>query len=202
MNKNKIKNDEIDYAFKYKNINFVTKRLISNFYETIYEITKKIEVNKILEVGCGNGYSTEYLSDIFKDNILEASDCDLKLVNVAKNKIFNVNITQESIYKLNRESESFDLILALEVLEHLDSPEKALLELKRVTKKYCILSIPREPLWRFLNITRGYYLRDLGNTPGHINHWSKRKFIKFIEKYFKIIEIKTPTPWMIFLIEK
>ena len=36
--------------------------------------------------------------------------------------------------------------------------------------------MPREPLWRGLNMARGAYLKDLGNTPGHVNHWSKRSF--------------------------
>ena len=37
-----------------------------------------------------------------------------------------------------------------------------------------LVSVPREPLWRGLNMARGAYMRDLGNTPGHVNHWSKR----------------------------
>ena len=39
---------------------------------------------------------------------------------------------------------------------------------------HLLVSVPREPLWRALNVARGAYLRELGNTPGHVNHWSKR----------------------------
>ncbi len=37
----------------------------------------------------------------------------------------------------------------------------------------CWSSVPREPLWRGLNMARGAYWGALGNTPGHLNHWSQ-----------------------------
>ena len=54
------------------------------------------------------------------------------------------------------------------------SPEATLAEMARVARRHLLVSVPREPLWRGLNMARGAYLRDLGNTPGHVNHWSKR----------------------------
>ena len=56
-------------------------------------------------------------------------------------------------------------------------PERALAEMARVARGYLLVSVPREPLWRALNIARGAYVRDLGNTPGHLNHWSRRAFV-------------------------
>ena len=111
-------------------------------------------------------------------------------------------IYKESIYSLQRESSSFDLVICLEVLEHLDDPEMALKELGRVTNKFCLLSVPNEPLWRIMNIMRVKYISNLGNTPGHINHWSRKKFLKLLSKYFKVINYKNSTPWIIVLVEK
>ena len=82
-------------------------------------------------------------------------------------------------------------------MEHLENPEKALSELARITKKYVIISTPNEPIWRILNCVRGKYIKDFGNTPGHINHWSSKSLKKMISKYFKIIEVKKPLPWTI-----
>ena len=56
-------------------------------------------------------------------------------------------------------------------------PEATLAEMARVARRHLLVSVPREPLWRGLNMARGAYLRDLGNTPGHVNHWSKRAFV-------------------------
>ena len=95
------------------------------------------------------------------------------------------------------------MVFLLEVLEHLDYPEIALEELKRISKRYLILGVPREPLWRFLNMCRFKYLKDFGNTPGHLNHWSKKSIIKLIEKKFgKVISVESVIPWTIILAEK
>ncbi len=44
--------------------------------------------------------------------------------------------------------------------------------------RHLLVSVPREPLWRALNMARGAYWRELGNTPGHLNHWSRRSFVR------------------------
>ncbi len=64
----------------------------------------------------------------------------------------------------------------MEVLEHVPDPAAVLAEMFRVASRWVLVSVPREPLWRGLNMARGSYLRDFGNTPGHLNHWSKRSF--------------------------
>ena len=37
--------------------------------------------------------------------------------------------------------------------------------------------VPREPVWRVLNVARGRYVRWLGNPPGHIQHFSRAAFL-------------------------
>ncbi len=39
---------------------------------------------------------------------------------------------------------------------------------------FILLSVPKEPIWRICNMARGKYWKDLGNTPGHIQHWTKK----------------------------
>jgi predicted SAM-dependent methyltransferase len=134
---------------------------------------------------------------------LSASEYVEDLVNIAKKNNPKINVFQESVYQLKYKNSSVDLVFLLEVLEHLDYPELALEELERVSNKYLILGVPREPLWRFLNICRLKYLNDLGNTPGHLNHWSKKSIIRLIEKkYGQIIAVKSVIPWTIILAEK
>lgn len=190
-----------DFAAKYSEAGTIGSKLINNFYRKIDELLLNVQINKALEVGCGHGYSTHYLSKSLGQDCIEASEFDERMIPDAKARNPELRITQESIYELKRDDNSFDLVLALEVLEHLESPKIALKELKRVTSRYCIVSVPREPLWRFLNIARGKYLGAFGNTTGHINHWSKRKFIHLVSHYFNIIEVVDPLPWTIILAE-
>ena len=85
-------------------------------------------------------------------------------------------------------SKAFDLVIACEVLEHIMYPAKVLAEAKRLSRRYAIFSVPREPIWRVLNVARGRYLADLGNTPGHINHWSTQSFVNQVGDRAFVVE--------------
>lgn len=191
-----------NFSGKYLKSNLISRRLINNFYESAGDIISKIDAKKILEVGCGPGFSTQYLLKFLHNKDFEASELDTALIKEAKNRNPGVKIQQESVYELKRNSDSFDLVVALEVLEHLDYPELALKELRRVSSKYCLISVPDEPLWRILNICRLKYLKNWGNTPGHLHHWSKSKLTELVKPYFKIAEIKKSLPWLIILAQK
>ena len=96
----------------------------------------------------------------------------------------------------------YDLVVSTEVLEHLDNPLRALKELSRISNRYIIISVPNEPLWRIANVVRLKYLSAFGNTPGHINHWSKASFSMLAKKVCKVRVALTPIPFTILLCEK
>ena len=90
---------------------------------------------------------------------------------------------------------SFDLVLAIEVLEHVPDPEAALAELARVGRGQLVLSVPREPIWRVANMARGKYIGALGNTPGHIQHWSSRGSPGWSAPTSRVDAVRAPFPW-------
>lgn len=187
---------------KYLKSNFLIQGLISRFFRSVKEILSGVEANKVLEVACGPGFSTQYLRRFLGDKHFEASELYEDLVKKAQLRNPGVRVQQESIYELKRQANSFDLILAMEILEEIQEPEAALKELQRVSSRYCLISVPNEPLWRILNMLRLKYLKDFGNTPGHLNHWSKKTFIQLLSKYFKVKKVKSSLPWLIVLVEK
>ena len=73
-------------------------------------------------------------------------------------------------------------------------------EMARVARRHLLVSVPREPLWRALNVARGAYLRDLGNTPGHVNHWSKRSFAALLARHGEVEQVRSPFPWTMLLV--
>ena len=85
--------------------------------------------------------------------------------------------------------------MCCEVLEHLPDPDAGLATIARLANPWAIVSVPREPLWRALNVARFKYLGELGNTPGHLNHWSRRSFITFLEGQLEVTEVTAPLPW-------
>jgi ubiquinone/menaquinone biosynthesis C-methylase UbiE len=94
----------------------------------------------------------------------------------------------------------FDMACAIEVLEHVPDPERTLAEMVRVARRHVLVSVPHEPLWRMLNMLRGAYVRQLGNTPGHVNHWSKPAFCDFANKHGQIAAVRSPFPWTMLLV--
>ena len=88
-------------------------------------------------------------------------------------------------------------MLCCEVLEHVPDPARALAVLAALARPHLIVSVPREPLWRALNLARGRYWRALGNTPGHLQHWSTPAFLALLQQHLEVVELRTPLPWTI-----
>jgi SAM-dependent methyltransferase len=190
---------------KYETSNFLIRKLVNNFYSNLFQLLK-ISVHsdsRILEIGCGAAESSlkiyYYLEQQNEKFYFEASEHDDRYIEIMRGMSFPFDIKKESVYELNREDNSFDIILLLEVLEHLEDVEKAIQEIARVSDKYFIISVPNEPLWRILNMCRLKYLKHYGNTPGHINHFNKKKLIETISKYAEVIEFKRTLPWIMVL---
>lgn len=175
---------------------------MTNFLNSAKDLLATIEANRILEVGCGEGffstkvtkwkpescvYGCDIVPSVFDRDIIEAN---------------NVLFSVQSAYELAFSAGTFDLILAIEVLEHLTNPRDALKEIRRLNPQFVVFSVPREPFWRFLNIIRFSYLRDWGNTPGHVQHWSKRRFVALISHFFRPLRVVTPLPWTMILAQR
>jgi len=191
-----------DFAGKYEDTNFISQYLVNGYFKSVEKLVLKAQaVESAHEIGAGEGRSTVKLNKMVPN--LSASEYVDDLVTLAKGNNPQLNVFQESVYELKKRESSVDLVFLLEVLEHLDHPELALDEIRRISSKYLILGVPREPLWRFLNMCRLKYLSEFGNTPGHLNHWSKRALINLIEEKFgKVIAVESPLPWTIVLAEK
>ena len=176
----KAKQEQEDFHYKYtdEGSGKIGSMLLDGYFKAVEDLVKEANLKKglALEVGCGAGFSTKRLRDMLPKGVeLEASEYVEQLLPDAKKLNPGMRITAESVYELKRKDESLDLVFLLEVLEHLDYPETALKEISRAVKPggYLILGVPREPLWRALNVARLKYLKDFGNTVGHLNHWSK-----------------------------
>lgn len=183
---------------KYGSKNPVVKWMMNGFASALFDLIAKAEPESIHEIGCGEGYWVLR----WNEQGLNARGCDFsrEVIEIARENAINRGLEtslfkSRSIYDLDVTQDSADLVVCCEVLEHLENPDAGLQALQRITKRHLIVSVPQEPLWCTLNLARGKYITRWGNTPGHIQHWSKRKFVKFVSGYFEIIEIRSPLPW-------
>lgn len=196
--------DELNFRDKYERPGAIGGRLIERFYAAIGRLVAGLDPapRTAFEVGAGEGYSTQYLRRLLPpDCAFESSEHDAALVGRARARNPGVPFEQQSVYALSRAEASVDLVVCLEVLEHLDDPARGLAELARVTRRRLIVSVPNEPLWRVLNCARGRYLADLGNTPGHLNHWSPWAFERFVGTRLRVVRRVQSLPWTIVLAE-
>ena len=183
---------------KYHTRNPLARYLMNGFLGAFDELVALSRADVCYEVGCGEGE----LSLRLAERGLRVRGSDLERATVAE---ANANAKQRglptppfhcrSIYDLTATDVDAELILCCEVLEHVEVPRRALDVLAGLGANHLLFSVPREPLWRVMNMARGKYLRDLGNTPGHIQHWDTRAFIDLLATRFHVQEVRTPLPW-------
>ncbi|MFV0317470.1 MAG: methyltransferase domain-containing protein [Microthrixaceae bacterium] len=179
---------------KYDTPNPVERRLMAGFFSALDGALSDVDPERVLEVGAGEGEVTARVSELFPTVPVLGFDLPDDETRMHWNDR-GVTGTFGDIHELPFPDGSFDLVLAIEVLEHVAYPEIALAEIERVTRSHLIASVPREPVWRMANLARGKYVTDLGNTPGHINHWTTRGFAGLIGRRFEVESVTHPFPW-------
>jgi SAM-dependent methyltransferase len=187
---------------KYGSQNPVVRRLMSNFHGALDELWERAAPESVLDVGCGEGVLTVEWAERLGDRRIVGIDLDDPKLRAewAKRERRNLEFRAEEATRLSFADDEFDLASAIEVLEHVPQPEATLAEMARVACRHLLVSVPREPLWRGLNMARGAYWRSLGNTPGHVNHWSKRGFVSLLSRYGTVEEARSPFPWTMLLV--
>jgi ubiquinone/menaquinone biosynthesis C-methylase UbiE len=187
---------------KYGSTNPVVRRLMAGFERTLDELFAQAEPSSVLDVGCGEGVLTEQWADRIAPGRIVGIDLeDPKLATEWTGRQRpNLTFVPMEVERLQFGDSEFDLVAATEVLEHVAQPERALAEMARVARGHLLVSVPHEPLWRVLNMARGAYLPQLGNTPGHLNHWTRRSFVRLLSRYGEVAEVRSPFPWTMLLV--
>lgn len=183
---------------KYTSKNPLMRQATDNFLTDVVSMIKSIDAQTILDAGCGEGFVSCRLSD----KRLVGIDVSCSALRIAMQNSPGTSLACCDIYRMPFKSQNFDLVMATEVLEHLKEPEKAMAEAGRLSKKYCLFSVPNEPYFRIMDLLRGKNITRMGDDIEHVNHWSEKDFIKLVSRHFKVISARSPFPWTIVLCEK
>ncbi|MGI8755727.1 MAG: class I SAM-dependent methyltransferase [Acidimicrobiales bacterium] len=179
---------------KYASKNPVERKLMDGFFAALDHALPRTSPARILEVGVGEGEVTARLARRWPDAVICGVDLpDPELAGHWDGEAFEALFGD--IGRLPFPDDAFDLVLAIEVLEHVPFPELALAELHRVARRDLVTSVPREPIWCAANLARGKYVTEFGNTPGHINHWGKKAFADLVGRRFDVRSVRSPFPW-------
>ncbi len=189
-----------NYYDKYGSRNPIAAWLMRGFFAQLGRCLDRLDgVESVLDVGCGEGEVAGFVRDALPGAEYFALDIDPDLASHTASANPGSHCLVCDACSLPWRDDAFDLVLGIEVLEHLPDPSRAIAELARVSRGHVLLSVPNEPLWRILNMLRGSYLRRWGNTPGHVQHWGAGAFRGLLEGHLEVIEMTRPLPWLMAL---
>lgn len=108
-----------------------SKRRFASYWHQINEVLKRAPKN-VLEIGIGNGFTSRYL----REQGVKLTTCD---INNDLKPDYAASVT-----KLPFSNNSFDIVVACEILEHIPYEDalKGLQEIYRVSSSYAIISLP------------------------------------------------------------
>jgi 2-polyprenyl-3-methyl-5-hydroxy-6-metoxy-1,4-benzoquinol methylase len=182
---------------KYGTSNPIARRLVAGFMSELDELVERSGAREAHEVGCGEGELSIRLARAGLR--VRGTDAFPRVLDEARERAGAAGVEIEfeatPVEELDPARHAAELVVCCEVLEHLEAPERGLEGLARLARPWLIASVPREPLWRALNLARLSYVGELGNTPGHLSHWSKRGFERFLGGRFEVVDLRSPIPW-------
>jgi 2-polyprenyl-3-methyl-5-hydroxy-6-metoxy-1,4-benzoquinol methylase len=180
---------------KHENGNPLQRALIGNFHRQLCELVRQRNPSEILEIGCGEGYVLSALRQAGVSCPLHGIDFSEAAIADAQRRVPDATFTVEDARTIAASGRKYDLVLMIEVLEHLPEPQRMLTVLDQLAKRHVVLSVPWEPFFRGLNLLRGKHVLALGNDPEHIQHWSRSGFNRFASERFDVRAAPLVFPW-------
>lgn len=181
---------------KHESRNPVQRALIGAFHNKAIELIRRARPQTILELGCGEGFVLSALADGGVEAELTGVELSERAVRIARQRLGDrATIEHRDARELIDDGRKFDMVVMLEVLEHIPNPEQMLPILESLSNGWLLLSVPWEPVFMASNFMAGKNIRRLGNDPDHVNHWGRRGFHKFISTHFDILEMPIVFPW-------
>lgn len=188
---------------KHESGNPIQQALLGRFKGEVVRLARRVAPRDVLEVGCGEGYMLQVLHQANLGASLTGVDISETAIADARERLGETaKLEARDARELADDGRTFDLVVMLEVLEHIPDPAQMLPILDKLTDRYLLLSVPWEPFFRGLNLLRGKHVGALGNDPEHVNHWGRRSFFSFVEQRFTILETPVVFPWTMCLAEK
>jgi SAM-dependent methyltransferase len=184
---------------KHTSDNPIQRGLINRFHNKIQGIITDLRPQSLLDAGCGEGFVDEILLTAMPELRITGFDVLEDSVKLASMRNPRATFSTGDIYNIEQPDNSFDVVIALEVMEHLHEPDKALAEMARVASDYVVLSVPHEPFFCLANAARGKNLdiTPKGSDPDHRNFWSREKFGEFVSSDLDLVMLTGSFPWTI-----
>lgn len=155
---------------------------IQQFLDALAQLVEATQPQTVLDVGCGEGFVAAFLKKRMPETHITGVDLSETALAYARQHFGQcATFQQADIYQLPFPDQVFDTVVCSEVLEHLDDPDRAMRELKRVARRYVVITVPLEPYFRWLN-RLGQWL-GVSEDPGHVQFWTRSGFEQFVRRH-------------------
>lgn len=113
-------------------------------HQAAYSLFKNSEGTSFLDIGCGDGVFEEFVKSEHPEVVCAGIDLSETAIATAKEKVSGVEFIARDVLRegIPYPDNSFDVVIALDVLEHVFNPEILLSEMKRVAKHHVIIGVP------------------------------------------------------------
>jgi SAM-dependent methyltransferase len=190
-------------AAKYGSTNPVVSRLLDRWTARLREVIGSV-TGTVVDVGVGEGLCLERVLAAPSDGEPTGQSARAVAVEyrfdkatVAAGRLPEVDVMVGDAGMLPFPDRAADLVMCIEVLEHLPAVAPAVAELARITGGRCVVSVPYEPWFRLGNLGRGKNIGRLGNDPEHLHAFTPRRLRRALEASFADVRVVPAFPWLI-----
>jgi len=162
------------------------KEIHVKFKHVILPMIKKMKKDwKFVDIGTGSGYMVGELRKL--DYNVIGTDISEKMVKLAKAD-YGDYFKYDDITKSSFNDNEFDVSICTDTIEHVPDVDKTLSELKRITKKYIIISVPYKE--EIILETCPHCLKKFHRS-GHLHYFDIQILKKLADKHnLKIVKVK------------
>ena len=188
---------------KYTSPNSLRRLALNRYFATVDEFMP-VDVKTMLNAGCGEGFDARRIGETNLELALTGFDISHGAVQKVRSICPSMQACVGDVTQPPFARKSVDMVISLEVLEHLENPSAAIEAYKKLSRRYLLLGVPNEPIFRLLRMANGMDIRAFGDHPEHIQHWNLFSFRRFLEKHdLRILKSASPAPfiWSIVLCE-
>lgn len=155
--------------------------------KNIINFCKQHAGKRILDFGCATGNYCLELKRLGFECV--GVDINEEYIKIAQKRGVEALVIKEH---LPFEENSFDTVIMLELLEHVQNPDGILKDAKRVAKKNILLTVPNNTEFDKLKQLRLTYEHMLEKD--HINFFTKESLSNLLSKYFEKYYVKEEEP--------
>lgn len=193
-------------AAKYGSTNPIVRGLLDRWTSKLHAVLGPLS-GTVVDIGVGEGLCLERIlaADAVDSGSAPGPASGARVVGVeyrfdkaeVARKVPGVDVVVGDAGLLPFPDRCADLVLCIEVLEHLPTVDQAVAELARVAKDRCVVSVPWEPWFRLGNLGRGKNIGRLGNDPEHLRAFTPGRLRRTMQRSFSEVKVIPVFPWLV-----